>query len=95
MPTPTGTRKHFLDFLAAPAPRQTPIVNTVERAELVAGLVRLATAHEQALDFADSMLRITETGVSDSQRANGRFVIARWRQQLAAMRLRIATMLDQ
>ena len=67
--------------------------DAAERAELIAVIVRLAGAHEQALDLADCLL--LDIGLSDSERANARSLVARWREQLTASRVRVATLLDQ
>jgi hypothetical protein len=88
------------------APSYSPSHDT-ERAELIAALVRLSVAHEQALQLADGLLDDTHrllrvlrmpgmgTGRSDYERADARAAVARWRQELTAVRLRIASLLDQ
>ena len=92
-PIPRGVR---MDSVERSAPQHT-LPEDPTRSELVAAIVWLASGYERAIDLADSVLRATAVTIalSPQDAAIARDAIAQQRAELTAVRVRVATLLDQ
>jgi hypothetical protein len=92
-PIPRGVR---LDSVERSTPQHT-LPEDPTRSELVAAIVWLASGYERAIDLADTVLRAPAItmALSPQDHAIARDAVAQQRVELTAVRLRVATLLDQ
>jgi hypothetical protein len=84
-----GVRVASLDPLVPP---HTP-AEALTQAELIAAVVWLASGYQQAVDLADALFRTPPATIQEHITAAE--AIATGRAELTAVRVRVATLLDQ
>jgi hypothetical protein len=88
-PIPRGVT---MDSVGRPAPQPTPREDPA-LAELVAAIVWLASGYQQAIELANSLLQTPPTTIHERMTAAD--AIARRRAELTAVRIRVASLLDE
>jgi hypothetical protein len=75
-----------------PVPPHTPS-EELTRSELIAAVVWLASGYQQAIDLTDSLLKTPP--ITTAERAIARDAIAQQRAEFSAVRVRVASVLDE